>query len=129
MDEYGNDSLTLLSARPQKNHAIVKFAEITSIDEAENYKNKVLFGNRDDAEIDEDANYIQDLIGCSVIDVNTDEEYGRVADVLNYGASDILDVESEGKHKYIPVIPDIVKEISTEAEIIRILPMKGLFDD
>ncbi len=46
MDEYGNNSLTLLSARPQKNHAIVKFAEITSIDEAENYKNKVLFGNR-----------------------------------------------------------------------------------
>lgn len=129
MDEYGNNSLTLLSARPQKNHAIVKFAEITSIDEAENYKNKVLFGNRDDAEIDEDANYIQDLIACSVIDVNTDEEYGRVADVLNYGASDILDVEGDGKHKYIPVIPDIVKEISTEAEIIRILPMKGLFDE
>lgn len=129
MDEYGNDSLTLLSARPQKNHAIVKFAEIRSIDEAENYKNKVLFGNRDDAEIDEDANYIQDLIGCSVVNVNTDEEYGSVVDVLNYGASDILDVESNGKHKFIPVIPDIIKEISTEAEIIRILPMKGLFDE
>ncbi len=53
----------------------------------------------------------------------------RVADVVNYGASDILDVVNDNRHSYIPVIPDIVKEIDTEDETIRIIPMKGLFDE
>ena len=117
LDDYGSNCLTLLSARPQKNHAIVKFAEITSIDEAEKYKGKILFCNRDDAEIDEEANYIQDLIGCVVVHAENSEEYGRVADVLNYGASDILDVVKGKKHSYIPVIPDIIKEIDAENEL------------
>ena len=127
--DNGADSLTLLSARPQKNHAIVKFAEITSIDEAEKFKNSIVYCNRDDAEIDEDANYIQDLIGCLVVHAERNEEYGKVADVVNYGASDILDVENDKKHSYIPVIPDIVQEIDTENELIKIIPMKGLFDE
>lgn len=129
LDENGGSALSVVSVRPQKNHAIVKFSEINSIDMAENYKNKVLFCNRDDAEIDEEANYIQDLIGCYVVNAETEEEYGKVVDVLNYGASDILDIESWGKHSYVPLIPDIVQEINTEYEVIRIIPMKGLFDE
>ena len=128
-DDRGNAALTLISARPQKNTAILKFAEINSVEQAQTYKNKILFGNRDDAEIDENANYIQDLIGCYVVDINTEEEYGRVEDVVNYGASDILDIESGGKHSYVPLIPDIVKEINTDYQVIKILPMKGLFDE
>ena len=127
--DNGAESLTLLSARPQKNHAIVKFAEIASIDEAEKFKNSIVYCNRDDAEIDEDANYIQDLIGCSVVHAESNEEYGKVADVVNYGASDILDVVNDKKHSYIPVIPDIVQKIDTENELIKIIPMKGLFDE
>lgn len=129
LDENGRNSLRLVSVRPQKNHAIVKFAEIPSIDEAEKLKNSIVYCNRDDAEIDEDANYIQDLIGCFVLDAENGEDYGRVSDVVNYGASDILDVVKDKKHSYIPVIPDIVKEIDTENEIIKIVPMKGLFDE
>ena len=129
LDGNGKEALTLVSARPQKNNAIVKFAEIASIDEAEGYKGKVLYGNRDDAVIDEGATYIQDIIGCYVVNADTEEEYGKVVDVLNYGASDILEIESWGKHKYIPMIPDIIKEINTEYQVIRILPMKGLFDE
>lgn len=129
LDDEGVNSLELISARPQKNHAIVKFAEITSIDEAEKLKGSIVYCNRDDAEIDEDANYIQDLIGCSVVNVQNNEEYGKVTDVVNYGASDILDVVKDKKHYYIPVIPDIVKKIDTENEIIGIMLMKGLFDE
>ena len=129
LDENGKEALTLIGVRPQKHHAIIKFAEIASIDEAEACKGKVLYGNRDDAVIDEGANYIQDIIGCYVVNAETEEEYGKVVDVLNYGASDILDIESWGKHSYVPMIPDIIKEINTEYQVIRILPMKGLFDE
>lgn len=125
----GKKPLTLLSARQQKNVAILKFAEITTIETADELKNKVLFCNRDDAKIDEDSHYLADIIGCYVVDVDTEEEYGKIVDVLNYGASDIYDVESWGQHTLIPAIDDIVKEIDTEYQVVRIKPMKGLFDE
>ena len=129
LDENGIQPLTLLSARPQKSHAIVKLAEIGSIDDAERLRGKILFANRDDAVLEEGHNYIEDLIGCYVVDSETEEEYGRVCDVLNYGASDILDVESWGKHTLIPMIEDVIVEIDVEFQVIRIKPMKGLFDE
>lgn len=129
LDENGTKPLTLSAARPQKSHAIVKLAEISSIDEAEKLKGKILFVNRDDAVIEEGHNYIEDLIGCYVVDSETEQEYGRVCDVLNYGASDILDIESWGKHTLIPMIEDVIVEIDVEFQVIRIKPMKGLFDE
>ena len=129
LDDEGKKPLTLLSARQQKNVAILKFAEITTIDSAEELKNKVLYCNRDDAVIDDDAHYLADIIGCTVVDVDTNEEYGKITDVLNYGASDIYDVELNGKHTLIPAIDDVVVEIDTENQTVRIKPMKGLFDE
>ena len=129
LDPEGKKPLTLTGARPQKNIAIVKFAEIPSINEAEELKGKVLYCDRDDAQIDDDAFYLADIIGCYVVDADTDEEYGRVVDVQNYGSCDIYDIESWGKHTLIPAIPDVIKEINTEYQVIYIKPMKGLFDE
>ena len=129
LDDEGKKPLTLLSARQQKNVAILKLAEVTNIDAAEQLKGKVLYCNRDDAVIDEGAHYLADIIGCYVVDVDTEEEYGKIVDVLNYGASDIYDVESWGNHTLVPAIDDIVKEIDTEYQVVRIKPMKGLFDE
>ena len=92
-------------------------------------KGKVLYCDRNDAKIDENANYIADLIGCYIVDIDTEEEYGKVVDVLNYGSCDIYDTESWGKHTLIPATPDIVKEINTEYQVIKIKAMKGLFDE
>lgn len=129
LDDKGEKSLTLLSARPQKNVAILKFAEITNIDDAEALKGKTIYCDRDDAAIDEDAYYLADLIGCYVVDIDTEEEYGKIVDVQNYGSCDIYDVESWGKHTLIPAIPDVVKEVNTEYQVVRIKRMKGLFDE
>lgn len=127
--ENGTNPLTLLAARPQKNHAILKLAEVANIDEAERLKGKILYANRDDAVIEEGHNYIEDLIGCYVVDSETEQEYGRVCDVLNYGASDILDIENWGKHTLIPMIEDVIVDIDVEFQVITIKPMKGLFDE
>ncbi|MGN0534613.1 MAG: ribosome maturation factor RimM [Eubacterium sp.] len=129
LDNKGEKPVKLLSARPQKDLAIIKLDGYDSIEKAEEIKGKVLYCNRDDAVIDENANYIADLIGCYIVDVDTEEEYGQVKDVLNYGSCDIYDVESYGRHTLIPAIPDVVKEINTEYKVIRIKNMKGLFDE
>ncbi|MGN0522063.1 MAG: ribosome maturation factor RimM [Eubacterium sp.] len=129
LDDAGAKPLKLISVRAQKNMAILKFDGINSIEDAEKIKGRILYGNRDDAKIDDDANYIADIIGCYVVDIDTEEEYGKVVDVLNYGSCDIYDTESWGRHTLIPATPDIVKEINTEYKVIRIKPMKGLFDE
>lgn len=129
LDDSGNKSLSLISARPQKNIAILKFKEINSIEEAENLKNKILFCNRNDAEIDDGAYYLADIIGCRVVDIETEKEYGKIADIMNYGASDVYDVVKDKKHYLIPAISDVVKEINTKEQIVLIKPMKGLFDE
>lgn len=128
LDE-GNTALTLVSARPQKNVAILKFSEITSIEGAEELKNKILYCNRDDAIIDDDSFYIADLIGCKVVDVDTNDDYGKIVDVQNYGSCDIYDVVKEKKHTLIPAIPDIIACVDIENCLVSIKPMKGLFDE
>ena len=128
-DARGEKALTLLSARPQKQHAILKFAEITTVEEAEKLKGRVLYCNRSEAPLEEDAYFLTDLIGCYVVDADTEEEYGRITDVMNYGSCDIYDVEQGGKHILVPATPDIIVEINTEYEVVRIRPMKGLFDE
>lgn len=129
LDDKGEKPVKIISVRPQKNIAILKLENVNTIEQAEELKGRVLYCNRDDAVIDENANYIADLIGCYVVDVDTEEEYGQVKDVLNYGSCDIYDIESWGKHTLIPATPDIVKEINTEYQVIRIKKMKGLFDE
>lgn len=129
LDENGANALKIVSVREHKNCAVVRFSGIDNIDTAEKYKNRVLYCNRDDAEIDENSNYIQDIIGCIVIDAENGTQYGKVLDVLNYGASDILEIENNGKKSYVPLIEDIVKKIDCENSVIEIIPMKGLFDE
>lgn len=129
LDDKGEKPVKIISVRPQKNIAILKLENINTIEQAEELKGRVLYCNRDDAVIDENANYIADIIGCYVVDIDTEEEYGQVKDVLNYGSCDIYDIESWGKHTLIPATPDIVKEINTEYQVIRIKKMKGLFDE
>lgn len=128
-DSKGNNKLTLVSARPQKNIAILKFAEISTVEAAEKLKGKILYCNRDDVKIDEDAHFLADIIGCYVVDAETEEEYGKIVDIMNFGSCDIYDVENDGKHTLIPAIDDVVKEINTEYQVVFIKPMKGLFDE
>ncbi len=123
----GDEKLHISSVKYQKNNLIVKFAEIKDINEAEKYKNRILYVEREMlGELPEGVYYIADLIGLRVIDEN-DEEIGVIADVINTGANDIYDVKREGKKNIlIPVIDDVVKEIDLENRLVRIKMMEGL---
>ena len=69
------------------------------------------------------------LKGIDTIE-QAEEIKGKIlVDVLNYGSCDIYDTVSSGKHILIPATPDIVKEINTQYQIIKIKAMKGLFDE
>lgn len=125
----GTQPLTLLAVRAQKNIAILKFKELTTIEQAQELKNRVLYCNRDDADIDEDTYYLADIIGCQVLDADSGEVYGTVSDVMNYGSCDIYELKRDGKKLLLPATPDIIVKTDVEAQQIFIHPMKGLFDE
>ena len=77
----------------------------------------------------DDINYLKQFKILYFDDIDSGKEYSKVVDVLNYGSCDIYDTVSSGKHILIPATPDIVKEINTQYQIIKIKAMKGLFDE
>ena len=101
LDPEGQHPLHVTALRPQKQGAIIRFAEIT---------------------------YIQDLLGCLVIDADSGTAYGTIADVQNYGSCDIYDVQKGKAHTLVPAIDDVVVEKDVAAGVVKIRPMKGLFD-
>ena len=119
-----------VSCRPHKNIALVRVKGITTIEQADELRGKVLYIDRDDARLAEGAHFVQDIIGLKVTDADTGEEYGTVRDVLKTGSNDVYEMAGgDGKLYYIPVIPDIIEKLDFEAGAVLIHPMKGLFDD
>ena len=125
----GAKKIEITSARVHKNMIIMKIKGVDSIEAADRLRNKVLYMNRDDVELEEGAYFIQDLIGLDVIDEDTGERRGRLDDVSETGANDVYHIRTDDGREYlIPVIPDVVKEISPEQGYVKIFKMKGLFD-
>ncbi len=119
-----------VKARPHKNIALVKIKGIDSIEQADTLRGKVLYMKRSDAKLPKGVHFVQDLVGLEIKDFETDKVYGKLTDVLKTGANDVYELKGEdGKAYYLPVIPDVVKEISPEKGYVLITPMKGIFDD
>lgn len=125
----GDEKLTVRNVKYQKNNLIVRFAEIASIEEAEQYKNKVLTAERNMlGELPEGTYYIADLIGLDVVD-DTGRHIGIIADVFNTGSNDIYEVKREGaKPLLLPVIDEVVLNISLENKTVTVHIMEGLED-
>lgn len=125
----GDEVLNITNVKYQKNNIIVKFKEIADINEAEKYKNLVVYADREDLpQLEEGAHYIADLIGLTVVDEDG-EVIGELVDVFNTGANDIYDVKRSGKKNLLlPVIDEVVKDIDLENKKITVHVMEGLDD-
>ncbi|MDD6489569.1 MAG: ribosome maturation factor RimM [Clostridia bacterium] len=121
--------IPVVSARPHKNIAIVLFKGITSIEQAEVLRGKIVYINRKDAHLPKNTYFIQDIIGLKVFDADTNEEYGEVTDVMKTGANDVYQITRDGKDYLIPVIPDVVIKTDIENGILLIRLLEGIFDD
>ncbi len=121
--------LSVKGIKYQKNNIIVKFAEISYIDEAEKLKGCVLFAQRSElGELDDGVHYIADLIGMQVIS-DEGEKLGEISDVLQTGANDIYEVKREGKKPLlIPVIDSVVLDIDSKNAVVTVHLIDGLLD-
>ncbi|MFN3314625.1 MAG: ribosome maturation factor RimM [Hyphomonas sp.] len=96
LDEAGNVLLTPVTARPGKEHFIVRPKESLQKEAWDALRGRFLHVARARLpEADEDEFYIEDLVGLAVYS-GGDEPAGRVRSVQNYGAGDLLEIDMPG---------------------------------
>lgn len=119
--------VTLESVKFFKQMVIVKFREVSDMDQAALYKNKDILIERADAvPLAENEFYICDLIGLSVV-TDTGESLGVLSEVVKTGANDVFEVTlADGKTVLIPYIEDCVKKISLEEGTVLVHLLPGL---
>lgn len=123
------ERLDIAGIKYQKNNLIIRFAQLKDINEAEKYKNRVLYAERTSlGELPEGVYYIADLIGLDVVKEDG-EKVGVISDVFNTGSNDIYEVKREGqKNLLLPVIDDVVLNIDVENKKVTVRMMEGLED-
>lgn len=130
LSKDGAEPLKVISCRPHGNIALLKVEGIDSIDAANRIMRKVLYMDRAEANLRQGENFIQDLIDCTVSDADTGTIYGKLTDVMETGANDVWQITDEkGKEYLIPAIKEVIAETDVEKGVIKIRPMKGIFDD
>ena len=112
-----------------KQMVILKFKEITSIDELMPYKGKDLLVTRDQAvKLEENEYFICDLIGLRVV-TDEGEDFGVLTDVIQTGANDVYEVKRpDGKEVLLPVIDECILDVDLEKQQVTAHIMPGLVD-
>ena len=128
LDEAGEKSLHILSARVHKNIVLMRLEGVQSIEQAEQLRGKTLYLNRADLKLKEGDYLIQDLLGCQAQD-EKGRVFGTLTQVLRTGANDVWQVTKEGKDYLVPAIAEVVRDVDVEAGRVVLRPMKGIFDD
>ncbi|MBR4950168.1 MAG: 16S rRNA processing protein RimM [Clostridia bacterium] len=122
--------LEIEALRVHKDTVIIKFKNINSINEAEKYRNYVLYADKEDFMLEEDCFFIADLMGIEVYDEKSNEFYGTITEVLQNGAKDVFVIKNKetGKEYLLPYIDETVIEIDIKDKKMKIRPLEGLFE-
>lgn len=124
-----NKEYTIEKSALHKNAVLLKLEGINHINDAELYRNKILFVPRADlGELPDGTYYICDLLGCTV---ETDKGIvlGKITDIIKTGSNDVYVVENDAKKQtLIPVIDEVINSVDIENKQIVITPLKGLID-
>lgn len=121
----GGKELHVTDSRIHKNCLIVRFREISDMNEAERYKGTTVYTEK--VPLPEGRYYIADLIGMEVFEEG--KLLGKIQDVFQTGANDVYDIKTtDGKSILIPVIPDVVLEVNVEEKRMDVKLPAGLLD-
>ena len=127
-DKEGKQPIKLRS-RPHKNVALALLEGIDTVEAAQVLRGKMLYVDRKDIKLPKGHHLVQDLIGLTIVDADTGDTYGTLTDVSQTGANAVYHMQTEKGEVLIPAIPDVIIEVDTKKDILRLRPMKGLLDD
>lgn len=124
--EKDGKPLEVQNSRIHKNVLIIKFRDISTMNDAEKMKGKTLYTEK--MPLPEGRYYIKDLIGLDVIE--NGEKLGVLTDVFNTGANDIYEVKTpDGKRIYLPVIDGVIGDVNLDEKTMEVTIPDGLLDD
>ncbi len=119
--------LAVVSASASDRFVLLGVEGITSREDAQGYKNKILYLHRSQIPVPKGAVLIADMIGLSVIDFNSGKIYGTLTEVEDGPQGKLYTVKTESGEVLLPAVPEFVKEIDTERGVF-ITPIAGFFD-
>ena len=122
--------MAVKASRVHKNLLLLTLDGVTSIEQGDLLRGRMLYIDRKDAKLPKGRYFIADLIGIEVFDVDTEQRYGKVTEVFKTGANDVYEVtDDNGKTYLLPVVPHIVLDTDIAQRKMTVRPIKGIFDD
>jgi len=116
-------AFNVVRSRVHKNMVIAQLEGINSIEEAENYRNKVIHIARAEAKLPEGAYFVSDLVGKTATDDDTGEELGKVTDIISLPQGSVAEITGK-RQILVPVRPEFI--ISQDAETVKIHLIEGM---
>ncbi len=104
----GNKDMHIEHISFRQGFLYIKFKEINTRNDAENYRNQVIKIDKKLLEecTEEDEFLVDDLIGLVLYD-DKGQLVGQIVEVLNYGASDIVVIEKDNRTFQVPYVEDV----------------------
>ena len=124
-----------VKARPHKNIAIARIDGVDTVEQAAVLRGRVLYAPREAFGLPADRHFIRALLGMTIVDADDGHPYGTLTDVSDTGANAVYhltmgeDTATPGREVLIPAIPSVILSVDLDTDIIRLRPLKGLFDD
>lgn len=124
------EKYNIVRNRFHKTCQIVQLENVNNIDDAERFKNKIVYINRDALELPEGRYYIADIEGLTVKEQNG-RILGVVDEIIKTGSNDVYSLKDTFNKKpvLIPVIEGVVLETNIGGGYIVVKLPKGLIDD
>jgi 16S rRNA processing protein RimM len=111
-----------------KNKGLIKFEDLTTIEQAKNYTACALYIKEDEvSENDHDDAAFFEIIGYKIIDENLGD-LGLVSDYYEKVGQDLLAFEYQGQEALIPVAESIVLEIDADSKTVKTRIPEGLLE-
>lgn len=120
--------VNITQSKPHGNVILATVKGVSTMEEADGLRNRVLYANRKDLHLPKDRYLICDLIDCTVKNAADGAVLGTLCDVTKTGANDVWHVKKDGKEYLVPCIDDVVKNVDIENGEIIIQPLSGIFE-
>ena len=126
---YNAPVLHVEGVKYQKNVAIVKFKEYSTLNDVEKLKGQKLFVTRKNAvKLSKDEYFVADLIGMRVVD-ESNGIGGILKDVMQTGANDVYIIDlDDNRELLLPAIKDCILNVDFDKGIIKIRILDGLLE-
>lgn len=125
-EEKNIDCMFTVSSFRQKDRFIyLKFKEISSIDQAELYKESLIMIDSDNLnQIDNDTFYHYQLLNMDVY--YKDKMIGKIREITDNGPQDLLRIQNEKNSFLVPFIDEFIECIDVENKKIILKNIEGL---